>query len=126
MFKFFFPFKIGILNIFFVNCIFLMILSGIFAIFSIDNAISCLLGGCVSLSSSFLFFFIFFFNNKDYSHTFIVRKFYIAGFIKFFSFILFCFCSFLIGVNNIFLFLLFLFLFHIIVWSWASFFLKGM
>ncbi|HIH2762766.1 MAG TPA: hypothetical protein ACYCDA_00225 [Candidatus Azoamicus sp.] len=112
-------------NLFFLIFVFLLFFSACFLFFgSFDYAISCFLGGLVSTFSSFLFFIIYFYNNKTSSYEFIVKRFYIAGVIKFLSFILLCLCAFLIGISNIYIFLFCLFFFQIFIWLFFIFFLN--
>ncbi|CAB3976265.1 ATP synthase subunit I [Candidatus Azoamicus ciliaticola] len=114
-------------NLFFLNFIFLLFFSAfLLFFFNYNYAISCFLGGFVSILSSFLFFIIYFYNNKNSSYKSIIKRFYIAGIIKFLSFILLCLCSFLIGVGNIYIFLFCLFFFQFVIWFFFIFFFNGM
>lgn len=114
-------------NLFFLNFVFLLFFSACFLFFgSFDYAISCFLGGLVSTLSSFLFFIIYFYSNKASSYKSILKRFYMAGIIKFLSFILLCLFAFLIGVSNIYIFLFCLFFFQFFIWCFFIFFLNRM
>jgi F0F1-type ATP synthase assembly protein I len=128
MFKNYLIFKINSgFNLFFLNFIFLLLFSICLIIFFDHNyAVSCFLGGFISIFSSFLFFIIYFYNNKNSSYRTIVKRFYIAGIIKFLSFISLCFLSFLIGVGNVYVFLFCLFFFQFVIWVFFIFFFNGM
>lgn len=113
-----------IINLFIFHLCFLLVSFVFFCIFiDVKNALSWLFGGFISLFASFLFSLIYFFNSSTFSKN-IVRKFYVAGFVKFISFIFLCVLAFLIGVTNIFLFFISLFLFQTTIWASFIFYFK--
>lgn len=122
-----FPFKIGgTFNLFFFHfCALIVIFFCFYLFINVKIAISCLLGGLVSLISSYVFFLIYFFN-KDFYYKSFVRRFYIAGFFKFFTFLSLSILCFYFFVSNVFLFFCFLFLFQVSIWCFLIYYLNRM
>lgn len=111
------------LKIFFLTFILLLLSSFLFYFFlEVKNVFSFLCGGLISIVSSFVFFFTYFYKIDNNSFKFTVKRLYIAGFLKFVSFIFFSICFFLLGMVNIYIFLFSLFFFQIIILFFFIFF----
>lgn len=91
----------------------------------LNSALSSFYGILTSLFSSLLFLFVFFFKNKKISVNFMIKKFYVAGFLKIFflSFIVLFFILF--GISNYLLYFLFLFFTQLYFWIFSILFFRG-
>lgn len=126
MFKnMFLKFKNYNLFIFFHIFLFISLLCLVYIKHGLNTTLSCFYGSLVSLFSSLLFLFIFFFNGNKSSANFIVKKFYLAGFIKF-LFLSFCVFIFIIfGISSYIYFFIFLFFTQLYFWIFCILLFRG-
>jgi len=93
--------------------------------FGFDVALSGSYGGIVSIFSTFLFFVIFFFKSGNTSPKFIIKKFYLAGFLKIAVLILIFSFLFNLGLYSPICFFIFLFFIQLSFWFGYFYFFMG-
>ncbi len=89
-----------------------------------DIALSGVFGGITSMFSSFLFFIVVFFNDKNSSPKFVVRRFYLAGLLKIVLLIVVFSILFSLGLQSPGCFFIFFFFMQLSFW-FGCFFLMG-
>jgi len=118
---------LNIKKIFFVTMLQLILLFLlallIFFSFGYEFALSGIYGGITSIISSLLFLIVFFFNYKTLIPKIIVRKFYLAGLLKFILLILIFSMLFKFGIYSPLCFFIFLFLIQTSFWLLCSLFI---
>ena len=93
--------------------------------YDFNVALSGFYGGLVSVFSTVLFFIVFFFKNGDMSPKFIIKKFYVAGFLKLILLILGFSFLFKLGLYSPMCFFIFLFLIQLSFWFGYFYFFMG-
>ena len=118
---------LNIKKIFFVimfQIAFLLLISFlVFFMFGYKFVLSGVYGGITSIFSSLLFLTVLFFNYKNFVPKIIVRKFYLAGLLKFTLLILIFSVVFKFGIYSPLCFFIFLFLIQTSFWLLCSLFI---